>query len=238
MNCKSCGKEMSDDMHSCPSCGMFIETEDEKKNQEILQYVEKNTEYFGKEFAKIQQSQKPKFNWAAFWVTMPYCIYRKQYDVIKKYLLIPFCLNILLNVVWSIYLLLSIDSMNLITFHNASFNYQLITSAVGIWLLIVSILVGKNFNFLYFKKLQELYEVRMNNEKQTGVSVKNVIIFLVLISVVIGFFSMVENYSLDKTVERIEAEVLHSSEGMNENILMKNEMGIMICMTESDKTKS
>lgn len=200
MICKNCGEEVPKDAHFCVACGAYIENEEEKKNQEILQYVERNTEYFSEEFIKTRQCIKPKFNWAAFWVSLPYCIYRKQYSIIKTYLLIPMILGVLVEIIWSIYLFLSIHTMDIMSLMTAESSLKWIKGAIGVWSLIASILVGKKFNCLYYESLEHVYEVRneIDIKKHTGVSVRNVWIFIFVCVIYGGIIGPFQSHSMNQ----------------------------------------
>ena len=104
--------------------------------------VQRNTKYYMSEFRKVENGEKTKFNWAAFFFGLYFCLYRKCTDLAKKYFLIPFLLLFISGII----LMVGISALALIPMA-----IGILLAVVGeIWYLINIIRNGRNFNRDYY----------------------------------------------------------------------------------------
>lgn len=90
MFCSKCGKQVQEGSKFCLYCGEAL-AEDINNEQplsfqasilpeEMRLYIGKNSDYYMQKFNVLSSSGgKASWNWAAFLLTIPWCIYRKMY---------------------------------------------------------------------------------------------------------------------------------------------------------------
>lgn len=143
----------------------------------IEEVIGKNTAYYLSEFKKVDEGQKPRFNWAAFFLGLFFCFYRKCGDLFKKYFLIP--------------VVIVIAALTVVTIGFTSFSLPImavggILSAIGsIWALVSYIRFGKNFNRDYYEHGKAV--LLTGNKKKYGTSIGSALIVVVAVT----FLSMV-----------------------------------------------
>ena len=210
MFCKSCGTKLSNDFKFCSVCGTPLEYNLDKNsvmNKDLSDYVGKNSSYFSEEFEKVKNGKPSKFNRAAFFFNIIYCLYRKQYSIIWRYFKIPLILTVFINIAYPIYLM--IVSIDLFSLAMISTVVQITYVFIQIWSIISAIMVGKNFNRLYYENLINNIEQDKEIEEYTGVSWKNVFLFLAIVVL----FSSLTNIMLRETILDIYERELGVHEG-------------------------
>ena len=136
--------------------------------------VQRNTKYYMSEFRKVENGEKTKFNWAAFFFGLYFCLYRKCTDLAKKYFLIPFLLLFISGII----LMVGISALALIPMA-----IGILLAVVGeIWYLINIIRNGRNFNRDYYHHATAV--LAKGDPKKYGTSIGMPILVMVLIIVV------------------------------------------------------
>lgn len=136
---------------------------------DLLKVVGCNKEYFQKEFDNYEDTGKCKFNYAAFFGNIYYCMYRKMPELGKKYFLLP-------------YVLLFIPALiaALITKVQIEYGMALISICITITLiselllLIQSIRLGIHFNEEYYNHCKHILETGEISIENIGVSWRKV----------------------------------------------------------------
>ena len=136
--------------------------------------VQRNTKYYMSEFRKVENGEKTKFNWAAFFFGLYFCLYRKCTDLAKKYFLIPFLLLFISGII----LIVGISAFALIPMA-----IGILLAVIGeIWYLINIIRNGRNFNRDYYHHATAV--LAKGDPKKYGTSIGMPILVMVLIIVV------------------------------------------------------
>ena len=136
--------------------------------------VQRNTLYYMSEFRKVENGEKTKFNWAAFFFGLYFCLYRKCTDLAKKYFLIPFLLLFISGII----LIVGISAFALIPMA-----IGILLAVIGeIWYLINIIRNGRNFNRDYYHHATAV--LAKGDPKKYGTSIGMPILVMVLIIVV------------------------------------------------------
>ena len=136
--------------------------------------VQRNTPYYMSEFRKVENGEKTKFNWAAFFFGLYFCLYRKCTDLAKKYFLIPFLLLFISGII----LIVGISAFALIPMA-----IGILLAVIGeIWYLINIIRNGRNFNRDYYHHATAV--LAKGDPKKYGTSIGMPILVMVLIIVV------------------------------------------------------
>ena len=133
--------------------------------------VQRNTPYYMSEFRKVENGEKTKFNWAAFFFGLYFCLYRKCTDLAKKYFLIPFLLLFISGII----LIVGISAFALIPMA-----IGILLAVIGeIWYLINIIRNGRNFNRDYYHHATAV--LAKGDPKKYGTSIGMPILVMVLI---------------------------------------------------------
>lgn len=190
MYCRYCGLELPKGSIFCPNCAKDVEegslnqvmNKDDMVN--YANYVGKNYTYFSQEFSNVAAGQTVRFNWAAFWLGIFYCVYRKQYNILWEYFKVPLSLFFTSSLVIPILLMdINISDVELDT----AYPVWGMAVLVGLlWLLGAQVLLGKNFNRLYYESLKNPTVEKKGLKKQGGTSVKSVIVFFLLYGMVLS----------------------------------------------------
>lgn len=159
----------------------FSAKEQEVVNTPLETVIGKNSSYYLREFKKIESGEKTKFNWAAFFFSAFFCLYRKCGELFKKYFLIPIALILVASIVTAI----------------GTVNFSLVAMAVGgaasavgsIWAFINCIRMGKNFNHLYYEHCKEV--LTSGEKKKYGTSVVSPIILVVILVIAVSLTSII-----------------------------------------------
>jgi hypothetical protein len=151
----------------------------------VSDYVGKNRSYFSQQFANAEYGYHVKFNWAAFFFNIYYCLYRKQYGILWKYFGIPLIALATILCGGSLYTLSELKNMDA-GLINTAMAMGALSFVIMIWYFISSILMAKNFNRLYYENLKRNLTNRKDTKKFTGTSVRNVFIWIVLTCVICG----------------------------------------------------
>lgn len=136
-------------------------------SEDLAKVVVKNTSYYLPEFEKLKEGLPAKFNWAAFFFGLVFCLYRRCGELIKRYFVPP--------------LVAYIIPIIILTYGATSFHLTLImigacmTVVIQIWMLVNCIRFGKHFNRDYYVHCQNV--LSQGNEKQYGTSTKAVLLF-------------------------------------------------------------
>lgn len=141
----------------------------------IERVIGKNSSYYLTEFKKYKQEEKTKFNWAAFFLGLFFCIYRKCWEIAKKYYLLPVILLILSTITVSIGT--SLFSLPVITVG------AILSTVSSLWMFISCIRLGKHFNGDYCGHCQTVLAV--GNEKKYGTSVGVAVLSVIALSIVL-----------------------------------------------------
>lgn len=202
MFCTNCGKVLPNDSKFCPACGTSVDESSEKEEcnakaadsnilteippeqgsnapaanaeNNIEKVIGKNSEYYLSEFQKIDTGEKAKFNWAAFFLSAYFCLYRKCGELFKKYFLVPLII-ILVSCVLS--------GIGAIKFSLSIIAIAGIASAVGsIWMFVNSIRLGKSFNAAYYRHCKEI--LAKGDPKKYGTSIGTGILLAVILAVI------------------------------------------------------
>lgn len=147
----------------------------EKSHAETLEVVvRKNIPYYSQEFQKAEAGKKPKFNWAAFFFSAFFCLYRKCSELFKKYFLIP--------------IVITLVAVILTTIGTSQFSLVLMsiggiaTFAGSVWAFVNCIRLGKNFNAAYYQHCQNA--LATGNAKKYGTAIgAPVLLFAVILLV-------------------------------------------------------
>lgn len=159
----------------------FSSVGQEAANASLETVVGKNSGYYLQEFKKVEAGEKTKFNWAAFFFSAFFCLYRKCGELFKKYFLIPLILILAASIVTTI---------GTVKFSLTVMAVGGAASAVGsIWAFISCIRIGKNFNRLYYQHCKEL--LTTENHKRYGTSVVSAFLLAIVLIVLTSIVSIV-----------------------------------------------
>ncbi|MCI1931966.1 MAG: hypothetical protein LKJ13_09795 [Clostridia bacterium] len=150
-----------------------------KRIEDVSDYVGKNRSYFSKQFTNAEYGYPLKFNWAAFFFNIYYCLYRKQYGILWRYFGIPLIALAAVFGGGSLCVLSELKNMDT-GLINTAMAMGALSFIIMIWYFISSILMAKNFNKLYYENLKRNLTNRKDTKKFTGTSVGNVFIWMIL----------------------------------------------------------
>ena len=199
MFCTNCGKQVAEDAKFCPGCGTpilrSIQEPMEKTCAEeapaiadsgghpsadsMQAVIGGNSAYYLREFEKIEQGEKAKFNWAAFFFGPFFCFYRKCGALFKKYFLLP--------------VLLLAASGILTAVGTAAFSFAavllggILSAAASLWLFISCILLGKHFNAAYATRCAA--RLAAGEHRKYGTSPGAAILFAALVAAAAGILA-------------------------------------------------
>ena len=164
--------------------------------------VQRNTKYYMSEFRKVENGEKTKFNWAAFFFGLYFCLYRKCTDLAKKYFLIPFLLLFISGII----LMVGISALALIPMA-----IGILLAVVGeIWYLINIIRNGRNFNRDYYHHATAV--LAKGDPKKYGTSIGMPILVMVLIIVVNIAIALISTAVMVSSLQSSFAPDIHSIE--------------------------
>lgn len=169
--------------------------------------IGKNSSYYLREFEKAESGEKCRFNWAAFFFSAFFCLYRKCGELFKKYFLIPIALVVAASV---------ITAIGTATLSFAVMTVGGIISAAGsIWAFINCIRLGKNFNRLYYQHCKDL--LTTGSRKQYGTSIISAVLLAVILVVLTSIVSVIATIGAFGGV----------SDAREDRVLLNGEYGII-----------
>ncbi len=202
MFCPKCGADIPDDAGFCPYCGCRIITPDfvnndvgdqsaitQSRSTSVINHneisldnlkpvVETNTDYYMKQFDRIQKSGKAEFNWSAFQYSIFLCSYRKCYELLiyPVLSLMPLIIGCILIILGSV-----LTSGFFTTVGMISFLIGLIC-----W-LIASIWFGMIFNKKYYQHCVKMLSLADTGNYGTSIrsAAISFVIFLILIGLIV-----------------------------------------------------
>lgn len=143
-------------------------------DSELSKVIGKNSIYYLAQFQKIDAGEKSKFNWAAFFLSAYFCLYRKCGEIFKKYFLIPLIIILIAPVIVSVGT--KQFSLPIIVVGG------IVSFAASIWMLINCIRLGRNFNAEYEQHCKTV--LADSNTKKYGTSIISAILLAVIVLVV------------------------------------------------------
>lgn len=206
MFCTNCGQKIPDGAAFCPNCGAKVSAPEapgpafspptdsaspaaeshppktpQATGSPLEAIVGKNVPYYMAEFQKIDAGQKTCFNWAGFFIGPYLCLYRHCFTLFKKYYLLNYILffaGTLLEVIGLPTFSLTLIILGIV-----------LLLAAGVLTLVNSIRLGKNLNREYYHHCQQQL-AKPEGARKTGVSIKNVLVFVLVLVLVYGFCSI------------------------------------------------
>lgn len=200
MFCPKCGQAIPPDAVFCPSCGAKVQPAPEApasgspaqqsespappvpapspsappsgSASTLAAVVGPNAAYYLPEFEKVEASQPTRFNLAAFFIGPYLCLYRRCFELFKKYFLLSFILYFV-GLVLGVIGFSGFDATLLIVCIVVMFG-------AGILTLVNSIRLGLNFNREYYRHCKAQAAMAPAVQKR-GVSVKNVVLFVLVL---------------------------------------------------------
>lgn len=233
MYCKYCDAELPANACFCSVCGNPIGEAIQQKQEKVLpqkisDYVGNNKDYFSKEFANAEHGLPTKFNWAAFWLGPFYCVYRKQYDILRKYFKVP------LGAFFISFLGVTIQIMDGNMDIDALLKWTMfwlgLSFVATLWLYVAQVQLGRNFNRLYFENLKKKIAEKKSLKEYGGTSVKNIVLLCLLSSFLLSlpvvaivktqvFPALYSSNSYDMVEEKVdENEVIYGYNTYNPGI--------------------
>lgn len=177
MYCPECGAKLSDTANFCNNCGKEINQHSPAVTEDLLepkeetakpaptaprgetaherqillsQMVGKNADYYAQAFARVENGEKTKFMWSAFFFSSWFLLYRNCLPLLLKYFLPPIITMFLAY----IGLMLSLQSFSL--------GLMAVTGAImgsaNIWLLVNTIMMALKFPARYYEYLNRLID--------------------------------------------------------------------------------
>lgn len=142
--------------------------------------VAKNTQYYFPEFEKVEQNEKCRFNWAAFFFNGIFAYYRKSQEIFWHYYRWPIIIYavIALGIAGTGCLAVKSEASLMGWFAAAG----LLSVAINIYMLVTNIRFGKNFNRDYYQHCMALVENSEITPRTVGTSVKNAVLYLIVVS--------------------------------------------------------
>ena len=142
--------------------------------------VAKNTQYYFPEFEKVEQNEKCRFNWAAFFLNGSFAYYRKSQEIFWYYYRWPIIIYavIALGIAGTGCLAVTSEAGLMGWFVAAG----LLSVAINIYMLVTNIRFGKNFNRDYYQHCMALVENSEITPRTVGTSVKNAVLYLIVVS--------------------------------------------------------
>lgn len=143
--------------------------------KDLKPVLQNNAAYYIREFQKIEQGEKNRFNWAAFLFSFLFCYYRKCGDLAIKYFVVPYALLILSIPVGIVGAtgMLSLTILALILAVPAS-----------VAVFVNTIRFGKNFNAEYYAHLKTA--VKTSDGGYQGTSIGAVVAAIVIYCLATG----------------------------------------------------
>lgn len=154
---------------------------------DLSDVVIKKTQYYLPEFEKAKRDEKCRFNWAAFFFNGVFAYFRKSQELFWRYYKWPFIIYavIILVVSGSGFLAVKSEAGSVGWFIAAG----ILSLAINIYLLITNIRFGKNFNREYYQHCVVLAESSEVTPRAAGTSVKNAILYWLVMSACAGVIS-------------------------------------------------
>lgn len=144
--------------------------------------VGKHADYYLAEFKKIDAGQKPRFNWAAFFLGPCMCFYRSCHELFKKYYLLYF---ILFGISCAIFTASSV-SMAYGAF-GVDFVltgiYNVLSAVINTYVFIMQIRFARNFNREYYNHCKQQLE-QPASARKPGTSAKKMWLFILAVAVI------------------------------------------------------
>lgn len=144
--------------------------------------VGKNAVYYLAQFQKIDAGQKPRFNWAAFFLGPCMCFYRSCHELFKKYYLLYF---ILFGISCAIFTASSV-SMAYGAF-GVDFVltgiYNVLSAVINTYVFIMQIRFARNFNREYYNHCKQQLE-QPASARKPGTSAKKMWLFILAVAVI------------------------------------------------------
>lgn len=154
--CLSCGFENTIDSNFCSKCGAEINNNNQKYS-ELAKYIGKKSEYYIFNFKKMDNKKSEfSWNWAAFFLTMYWCFYRKLYT----FGVVLFVLNII---------------------HLTS---PLFDGVNWIFAIVIPALLGGFGNSIYLKYIKNVADNK--NEKKGGTEIYTALAAAVLLFIIVS----------------------------------------------------
>lgn len=205
MYCSKCGAQLDDDSIFCPNCGtsctsaeptelfsVGVKTEEKAVQESPVNKVSatsaaSSASYYAEEFAKIAAGQKPKFNWAAFFLGPYHQLYHGSVKLFKKTFLPYMIATVVLMVLGEISVLVTLATFSIGALVSTIIA-ALLYLVMSVWALILFISNGKKYN----QRLYEQVEGRAEDipaQKKTalltfGTYTGIIILIAILISVI------------------------------------------------------
>lgn len=178
-------------------------------------------DYYLPEFEKIENGTSPKFKWAAFLFGPMFCFYRKCGELFKKYFLVPY-------IILAVGLICCI--IGALTF---GIGILIVAAVLGgiysVWLLVASILAGKNFNKDYYahcKKEQTAVAPKCDTSIGAAIGFAAILAALTGIAIgltlganVLGVSRNIDDLDYDSYYEDFNDEDFYSTESFYESLL-------------------
>ena len=148
--------------------------------------VGKHADYYLAEFKKIDAGQKPRFNWAAFLLGPMMCFYRRSGELFKKYYLLYFILF------GASCVLFTVSSISMagggafgigFALFVLSDIYDIFNAIINIFVFVMYIRFGKNFNREYYNHCKQQLE-QPASARKPGTSAKKMWLFILAVAVI------------------------------------------------------
>ena len=148
--------------------------------------VGKHADYYLAEFKKIDAGQKPRFNWAAFLLGPMMCFYRRSGELFKKYYLLYFILF------GASCVLFTVSSISMagggafgigFALFVLSDIYDIFNAIINIFVFVMYIRFGKNFNREYYNHCKQQLE-QPASARKPGTSAKKMWLFIMAVAVI------------------------------------------------------